>query len=401
MPKAKKLPSGSWRCRVEVGTETINGKTRRIIESVTVKDPSEDGRLECERLARKLEKASKKVPREITVKDALDIYIQKRKEISRSASTVSGYQSLAKCAYKQLLAVPIRSVTDDLVNEWMKEYRKTHSPKTCRNAYGLLSSAIRTVNPAAELSAELPDPEPLAYYDPTDQDVRDLLAAADLTMKKAILLAAYGSLRSGETCALTYGDIQGNRIIVSKDMVWDTDSRCYILWPCKNAQSRRSIIFPPEIIDALLREAGRQDERVVPYNPRSLSARFARLRHKCGLDQMRYHDLRAYAASFRHAIGIPSAFISSDGGWRQDSPVMKRVYIRAMEDRRKQFSELAGEHFVSQIRVTSGQKSDKIIEFIPDNNQKTTKNEPKKARSSDRTLRLTERMGFEPMRPDS
>ena len=36
MPKAKKLPSGSWRCRVYLGDEYVNGKRKQIVESVTV-----------------------------------------------------------------------------------------------------------------------------------------------------------------------------------------------------------------------------------------------------------------------------------------------------------------------------------------------------------------------------
>ena len=392
MPKAHRLPSGSWNCRVLVGSEMVNGQRRRIYESVTVKDPSEDGRMECERIARKLERTAKRAPKDMTVKDALAAYVEKRKIMSRSPSTVSAYQSMAKCAYTQLLNVPVRKLTDEVVNEWMAEYQLTHSPKTCRNAYSFLCSAIHAVNPTAELVADLPDAKPFEYYDANDEDIIALLDAADDTMKKAILLAAYGSLRNGETCALTYGDIHGNKVTVNKDMVWDTDSRSYVLGACKNPQSRRTIIFPPEIIDALTGAENAPEQRIVPYTPRSLSARFARLRNKCGLPQMRYHDLRAYAASFRHALNIPSAFISSDGGWRQDSPVMKRVYIRAMEDRKREFSERAGADFVSRIVSPTPIDDHKFIKFQPRSDSVSPKNHRKSAK-------LAERMGFEPMRP--
>jgi len=349
MPKAKKLPSGSWRCRVYVGDEYIDGKRKQIIESVTVEDPSEDGRIKCERLARQLEKSARSSTKDTTVQDALNLYIAKRKR-TKSVSTISGYQSLAKNAYSDLLAMPVRMLRADRVQMWMDDYALTHTPKTCRNAYALLAGAVHAVDPSADLTVELPEKEPAQYYTPTDQDIADLLAAADPVMQKAILLAAYGTLRNGEVCALTYGDISGNKISITKDYRWDTDRQEYVLGACKNPQSRRMVIFPPEIIDRLTDSESKRGDRLVPLNPRALSAKFDRLRKRLGLEQLRFHDLRAYAASFRHALGVPDQYIMADGGWKTDA-VLKRVYRRAMEDRRQDFADLAGEKFVSTIRV--------------------------------------------------
>jgi len=349
MPKAKKLPSGSWRCRVYLGDEYVDGKRKQIVESVTVDDPSEDGRLKCERLARQMEKSVRSGAKDVTVGQALDRYITKRKR-TKSVSTISGYQSLAKNAYDDLLGIPIRALTPDGVQIWMDKYALTHTPKTCRNAYALLAGAVHAVDPSADLAVELPEKEPVQYYTPTDQDIADLLAAADPVMQKAILLAAYGTLRNGEVCALTYGDISGNKISVTKDYRWDTDQQKYVLGACKNPQSRRTVIFPPEIIDRLTGSDSKRGDRLVPLNPRALSAKFDRLRKSLGLDQLRFHDLRAYAASFRHALGVPDQYIMADGGWKTDA-VLKRVYRRAMEDRRQDFADLAGEKFVSTIRV--------------------------------------------------
>ena len=354
MPKAKKLPSGSWRCRVYVGAEIVDGKKKKIMESVTVSDPTEDGRIKCERLARQLEKNIQRAPKDTTIGDALDAYIAKRKR-TKSVSTISGYQSLAKCAYDQIIDIPVRNITKDIIENWMRDYTADHSPKTCRNAYALLSGAVRAVDPNAPVAVELPEKEQIDYYAPTDQDINELLSAADPVMKKAILLAAYGTLRNGEVCALTYGDIKGNTVSITKDLRWNTDRCEYVLGACKNPQSRRTVIFPTEVIDALTEPNSAPSDRLVPLTPRSLSAKFDRLRCKVGLGQIRFHDLRAYAASFRHAIGIPDQYVLADGGWKTDE-ILKRVYRRAMEDRRRDFADLAGDKFVSTFCVNSSPK---------------------------------------------
>lgn len=52
MATAKKLPSGSWRCRVFSHYDIDqNGKKKAVYETFIVKDPSKRRKKECERLA--------------------------------------------------------------------------------------------------------------------------------------------------------------------------------------------------------------------------------------------------------------------------------------------------------------------------------------------------------------
>jgi integrase len=53
--------------------------------------------------------------------------------------------------------------------------------------------------------------------------------------------------------------------------------------------------------------------------------------NRAGLPHFRMHDLRHYAASILHAIGIPDQYIMDRGGWRTDN-VMKNVYRDALDD---------------------------------------------------------------------
>lgn len=347
MPKAKKLPSGSWRCQVYVGDVVVNGKRRPRMESVTVKDPSDRGRIRCEALALDLEAQARRLASsDLTVAEALDHFIESRRRSGLSVSTISAYISLRRNAFVSIEHLPVRKLTDRIAQDWMDSYRLTHSPKSCKNAFGLLSSAVKFALPSSALAVRLPERAAREYYTPTDDDVRRLLAAVsgDSDLYKAVLLSAYGTFRRGEICALTYADIVGNEISVTKDMIWDRSSASWVLGPCKNPQSRRTVIFPAAVVSLLLQGDHDPDDRVVAIDPGMLSVRFRRARRAAMLPEFRFHDLRAYSASVRHALGIPDQYIMADGGWKTDA-VLKRIYRRAMEDKRREFAAVSAAHF--------------------------------------------------------
>ena len=47
----------------------------------------------------------------------------------------------------------------------------------------------------------------------------------------------------------------------------------------------------------ILQKQPRNDERVFPFNERSVAAGFQRVRNELGIDDLRYHDLRREGAS--------------------------------------------------------------------------------------------------------
>lgn len=344
MPKAKKLPSGSWRCRIYLGAEIIDGKRIRRFQSVTVKDPSEDGRIECERKARRLEKEiSFAKTKETTVADAIEGYIQAKERQKISVTTLTAYRSYQRNAFDQINDLPIRRVTAADIQEWINDYAAEKSPKTVANAVGLLVPALKAALPDRAFHYQLPEKQEIDYYTPTDDDVKALLEVAKGTyLEKAILLAAFGTLRAGEISALTYADIKGTTVTVNKSLAWD-GSKWLIKAP-KTHSSIRTVDLPPKAIKTILREAGKPSDHIINKSPVAIGDAFRRALTKANLKKFRFHDLRAYAASCRHAMGIPDQYIMADGGWKTDS-VLKKVYRRTMEDKRKEFSKISSEHF--------------------------------------------------------
>lgn len=332
--KATKTPSGRWQVRPVDHYETRNGKRIAVTKCIT-----RDTKAEALRAA--YEYRDRKKDSGMTFADALAQYID-AKEPVLSPDTVRAYRGLQKNAYERLNGLKIDGLTSDVLQLWISDYSKKHAPKGVRNAYALAGSALKMFAPGVALSVTLPQKNPPKLYTPTDADVKRLLDAVQGTpLERAILLAAFATLRRGEICALTYADIDGTIVTVNKSMTSKG-----VLKTAKTPESVRMVNLPPAVVKRLTEEHTQPhapSDRIVPVLPNSLTRSFERTIAKHHLPTFRFHDLRAYAASMRHALGVPDQYIMQDGGWKTDT-TLKQVYRRAMDDKRKEFARLVCNH---------------------------------------------------------
>ncbi|CAM8375920.1 Phage integrase (fragment) [Mycobacterium tuberculosis] len=94
-------------------------------------------------------------------------------------------------------------------------------------------------------------------------------------------------MRIGEVCKVLWSDVdEKNRSVLVRDR---KDPR-------KKTGNHMSV---PLLGDAwtILQRQLRTDERVFPYNPKSVSTGFQRVRNVLGIEDLRYHDLRREGAS--------------------------------------------------------------------------------------------------------
>lgn len=335
--KAKKLPSGSWRARV-FWTEVKDGRTVRRSRSFTAAD-----RKSAELAAALFEREhEEQTPANMTVGAALDAFIKAR-AAAVSPSTLRGYKSSRRSSYARIEAVPLSSVDSRTVQDWLDDFKRGRSPKTVANNYMLLQSALTMFRPSLKLRVILPQRQQAELFTPTDADIKKLLASfSGSDMEKCVILAAFGTLRRSEICALTRADVNENFISVNKALVYDGAQ--YVVKCPKTASSARVVELPQEVIKTLLSGTERAEDRLVNLTPNAISVAFHKAVKRAGLPPFRFHDLRAYSASIRHALGIPTKYIMSDGGWNSPA-VLDRVYKRALADKRKEFSKVSNSHF--------------------------------------------------------
>lgn len=335
MTKVEKLPSGSYRVRVYNKYEK-----RQVSFTAQTEKEAKVKAFEYEL------SIGHEAQNDYTVKDVITMYIDNRSAVL-SPSTLSVYKKLAKNNYKSLDDLFVSKLNSEMIQRFINSISIDHSPKTVRNVYGLLISSIRSFYPEKHYSVTLPAKKPIERHIPTNDDIKELLENASGDLRKAILLASVGTLRRGECCALRYEDIKGNVIHVHADMVQTPDKTWIYKDMPKNASSDRYIEFPPEVIKAL----GKGDGYIITINPNSVTKAFERLRAKLGLS-CRFHDLRHYAASIMHYLGVPDVYIMERGGWASDT-ILKQVYRNVLSDKSKEFSQKTNEYmgkFIGQFR---------------------------------------------------
>ena len=339
--KAYKQPSGRWQARYIDHYEIIDGKKKAIKGCVTA-DTEAQAIKEADRLEGK-GKASDK----ILISFAIAKYIEAKGPVL-SPSTLRSYKSLERNAFNDIGALALSEATGATLQQWVSKYSETHSPKSVRNAYTLLQSSIKMFDRTADTYVTYPQKDPPELYTPTDRNVKNLLQSiAGTDLEKAVILAALGTLRRSEVCALTYDDISGNVITIRHGRV-EKDGGGTVTKQPKNTQSIRTVTLPPEAMKIILRGA-ESGKPVVNMTPSAISNAFPKALRKAKLPKFRYHDLRAYSASVRHAIGVPDQYIMQDGGWKTDT-TLKAIYRRTMADKQTTFSRKTNRHFGKMLK---------------------------------------------------
>ena len=339
MPTARKLPSGSWRCKVFSHYEEVDGKKKRIYRSFTSNDTTKAGKIEAESAALEF-KRSRKTPedKKLRFEDAADQYISGIEPVS-SVRTVQSYKTIKRLYLSDLADIDVGSITQDDIQAVINKWSVTLSPKSVRNIHGFISAVLRKYRPDFALRTVLPKKVRPELYVPSDDDIKRLMAFCEGSeMELPILLAAFGPMRRGEICALDAKHIRGNTVHVCKNMVKGDDG--WIVKQPKSFAGDRYIDYPDFVAEKWKGLTG----RITDLNPDDITHRFFHILEQAGLPHFRFHDLRHYSASIQHALGIPDSYIMQRGGWSTDV-TLKSVYRHTMEDREKQMNDLANKHF--------------------------------------------------------
>ena len=148
-------------------------------------------------------------------------------------------------------------------------------------------------------------------------------------MEIPVLLAAFGSLRRSEICALDMEHIKGNTVHVEYGMAL-TEKREWIKKRPKSFAGDRYIEMPSFVINKI--KASNLTGNITTLPPDGITKSFRKITKKLGMDACRFHDLRHYNASILHALGVPEAQIMKRGGW-ENSATLKNVYRHVLEEK--------------------------------------------------------------------
>lgn len=336
MAKAKKLPSGSWRVLLYVGTDENGKKKRKSITAAT--------RKEAELLAAQYLNNRREEPAEMTVGKAIDKYIESKSNIL-SPTTISGYRGIRRNNLQSLMDIKLADITRQAVQQAINHDAVSLSPKSISNAYGLLSAALGVYAPDFNCKVTLPKKQKKIKELPKPEEVFNAIKGTEIELP--CLLAMWLSLRMSEVRGLRKSDIQNGKIIIQNSVV-TADGKRVEKSATKTYDSTRIEDLPQYISDLINKV---ETEYITELSGQAIYKRFVRLLDKNGLPHMTFHDLRHLNASVMLQLGVPDKYAMERGGWSTTS-TLKSVYQHTFSEEREAVNRKINEYFENIVNDT-------------------------------------------------
>ena len=336
MANAKKTKSGKWRVLVYAYTDADK---KRHYKSFT-----SDKKREAEKAAERyvlLENRSATAYESLTLSEAYELYINSKSAVL-SPSTIAGYKRSKNNHFRRLMPFQLGKLTPQLIQAAVNEMAINHSPKSVRNAHGLLHAVISTYLPHFTFNTTLPKKTKLDYIIPTTEDINKLIKVCNERLRVPVLLASQGGLRRSEICALTVDDFTDTGVKIYKAAVYDDDNEV-VLKSTKTIAGSRFVPLPQSVIN----EAKKWN--YFGCSPASLSSWFNSARNKADIPKFSFHKLRHYFASELHAQGIPDKYIAEIGGW-ETVEMLQRVYQHTLRDKQEKIQNKVVEIFDTNFK---------------------------------------------------
>lgn len=351
MAKAKKLPSGNWRCRASFTDEdgvqhsaSFTADTAKLAEAQAAMWR-----------AGMLEKEEAKA--HMSLKEAIEHYLETGRCTGMSPTTIRAYVSAKSNAFPQLIERRIDRITLRDIQTWVNARAKEVSPKTLKNNLGLLTAVLKSNGIKLDYSAlKLPQRMNHEMEIPSDAQVsamlEDVYDCDDMYL--SIALAALMGLRRSEICALKWTDItldgETPVLSISKALVMD-EHGLHVEKTPKTHAGRRTLVIPGALYAEMKRRRNLRTN-VVSITPNAITERYQRLAERLGVPP-RFHNLRHYHASVMLREGVPEKYIIADMG-HSSFEMVKRVYGHVMEEKRSAISVAMDNHATSVMNPSNG-----------------------------------------------
>lgn len=336
--KAEKLPSGKYRSRVsykgkdgKFHTQSFTAPTKR----------------EAEYMAREFELSAEYDSdyANWNLDRAIDEYIEQKSHIL-SPTTIQGYKKTKERSFRSIMKLPLKVINSDVLNKAVIEEmnRETQhggkpSPKSVKNAYGLVSATLGRFMPDRTYRVDMPRLERQIRQLPSPADVYNAIKGEDIEL--ACLLAMWLSFSQSEIRGLTKSlSIDGDYITIRQVMVHVNHKD--VMKPLGKTDARMRRHRMPKYIKDLIDSV--EGDVIVPYHPSYLLKKLKRCLAKHNVPEITFHDLRHVSASIMAALRIPDKYAQERGGWGTDS-TMKRIYMETFSEEREKADDKVDEYF--------------------------------------------------------
>lgn len=341
MVTPKKTPSGRWRARVYLGRRD----GRPVYGSVTA-----DTKKQCFDQAMQLKhkglpKTSAPDPK---LGDLINEYIDTSETLS--PTTLAGYRKIRRTMFPEIMELKVSEINDTILQkainaEMRRKTRLGHnvSPKSIRNAYGLVSATLRAYTDLTP-RVKLPEDPPRFLELPEPDFVIDAVRGTDIELP--CMLALWLSLSMSEVRGLKYSSIRNGCIYIDQVVV-DVDGKPIEKQRAKVATRNRKLALPKTLLQ-LIRETTDYpkyerhqifDDYLVHFQEYQIRRRLNKI-----LPGITFHQLRHMNASIMLKLGVPDKYAMERGGWSTPN-TMKNVYQHTFSAERQRVDAIIDAYF--------------------------------------------------------
>ena len=340
IPEPVKLASGTWFIRLRLGGESIpiSALTRTAC-------------IQQAQLAKAEYAAGKHRKRygDVTLGECLDAYI-KRYDPVLSPSTAANYRSMRKARFKDYMDIPVREIRDwqGMVNKELASV----SEKTVRNAWGLVSAALRdSGQPVPQVKMPRIPVNEMPYLEP--EEIPLFLAAIEGDPAEIEILLELHSLRRSEMMAVVQNsriDLKRNLITVAGAIVPGRDNKLVAKKTNKSRASTREIPIMIPRLAALVKPYLDAGEPIPVHGNTMILRHVHDACRRAGVTDVTNHGLRHTFAVLGYSVGIPERALMELGGW-DDPDTMHKIDIRVAQRDRERAKNKMAEFYSSPVQT--------------------------------------------------
>ena len=340
MATAKKLPSGSWRVR------TCTDGKRRSYTAPTKK--------EAERLAAIGEEEEKeRAARSMTVKEALDGYIETCRAQGYSASTIAEYTRRSHASFDKIIETKLDRLTANDIQAQLDSRAKECSPKTIRNDFYLLRATLAVYAPSIRLDkiklAKRKRRAKLVLSETLPEQILKAVESQCADFRIYVALIMFAGLRPSEVYALHWADLSAKPITVAADPPYQVgqitvtaaevrnEHGTYTRKAPKTESGNRTQLLSWAVFDLIYssKPRGSDEEKLVTMNPNTATKTWDAFRKNLPeMEGLRLYDLRHYFATAVANSGATEEELAARMG-HSTSAFSHSVYVELFRERRE------------------------------------------------------------------
>ena len=334
-PTPRRLPSGNWTCRVVVDGERI---------SVTDEDKDICQAKAIALQAGIIKQSKKETP--VTLDQAIQDYLRSKSEVL-SPSTIVGYDAVRKERFKGIMQRNVYSLTKKDIQIAVNQECKYVSPKTVKNAYGVVSPVLKSYGidvSGVKLPQTVKKNRNYVQMDEIEKLI-DVIRGDPCEIQ--ILMALWLGMRRSEIMGLHWDciDYEHKWLVIKRTLVLNQNNEYVLKDGAKNKSSQRKVNCPDYILDKLREKQGdKVDGPCFTNHPNTILKRIHMACEAAGITDTTTHGLRHTNAAVMRSLGISDAHAMERGGWNDDR-TYKATYSYVFESTAEKEDNIVNEFF--------------------------------------------------------